>query len=173
MKKIWIIMLITLFGGYSSQVLGQESPPRNSVLKELYERKLSTVANDIVKVVLQFDVHGADCGAPDCYTTTVRFAFPLYNKVVLSKSLVFEEEEMGCVEPYRLTDVFQLQEQTPDYVIYYAPKHKRTLLIFKNRSMQSTNAFYCLGLAAGRIHRKNVYRVYENYFLNLFKLLSF
>lgn len=82
----------------------------NSILKELYERKVVTVENDSVKVVLPFDVHGADCGVPDCYTTTVRFAFPIHNKVVLPKSLVFEEEETGCVEPYRLTDVFQLQE---------------------------------------------------------------
>lgn len=157
--------MLILLGAYSSQVLGQESPLRNSFLKELYTCGVATVENDNVKVAIPFDVHGTDCGAPDCYTTEVRFAFPLRKEVVLPKSLAFEEEETGCVEPYRLTDVFQLQEQTPDYVIYYAPKHKRTLLIFKNRSMQSTNAFYCLGLAAGRIHRKNVYRVYEDYFL--------
>ena len=82
MKKIWIIMLITFFGGYSSQVLGQESPLRNSFLKELYTCGVATVENDNVKVAIPFDVHGTDCGAPDCYTTEVRFAFPLRKEVV-------------------------------------------------------------------------------------------
>ena len=39
---------------------------RNSILKELYARGVVTVENDSVKVVIPFDVHGADCGAPDC-----------------------------------------------------------------------------------------------------------
>jgi hypothetical protein len=134
---------------------------KESFLQEMYIRDIVRVSNDSVLVHIPFNLHGFDCGAPDCYSTDVSFGFKLGDSLKFPETLPFKEHEFGCVPETRLSGVFQLQEQTAEHVIYHSTKHKRTLVLFSNYKIWGTTAYYFVGLEQDKITGKKVYEILD------------
>lgn len=125
---------------------------------------MATISNDSVTVDIPFNVHGPDCGAPDCYSTDIRFSFKLGDKLIFPKNLPFTEHEHGCVDKeQKLSGTFQLIEESIKHVIYYSTKHKRTLVLFCSNKENGTTAYYFTGLGDNRINGQNVYNITKEY----------
>jgi hypothetical protein len=137
---------------------------KESFLQEMYIRNVVTVSNDSLFVTLPFNVHGPDCGAPDCYSTDVSFGFRFGDTLLFPENIRFHEHERGCTDRERkLTGNFQLLEQTAQHVIYYSAEHKRTLVLFSPDSENGTAAYYFTGLGKNRITGQNVYDIMKEY----------
>jgi len=137
---------------------------KESFLQEMYIRNVATISNDSVTVNIPFNVHGPDCGAPDCYSTDISFGFKLGYKLIFPKKISFTEYEYGCVDKeQKLSGIFQLQEETTNHVIYYSTKHKRTLVLFSSNKENGTTAFYFTGLGENRINGQNVNNIMKEY----------
>jgi hypothetical protein len=137
---------------------------KESFLQEMYIRNAVTVSNDTVIIEIPFDLHGPDCGAPDCYSTAIRLSFKLQGKLIFPENVQFQEHEKGCVEKeVKLSGNFRLVEQTGSHIIYHAAKHKRTLVLFRSVKTTGSAAWYFTNAGAGRINGKNVYTVIQNY----------
>ncbi len=138
---------------------------KKSILQEFYIRGMLIATSDSIQIELPFDLHGFDCGAPDGYTTWVRFSLPRKKeRVVFPKKLPFEEEQTGF-EEYHFKDTYELVEATMKHVIYHCPKHKRTLVLFYDRRASgfNTNAFYFVEVNRKQLNGRNIYRVVEEY----------
>ena len=115
---------------------------KESFLQEFYIRGIAQISNDSVLVTIPFNLHGPDCGAPDCYSTDISFRIKLGDSLIFPDKLPFTEYEYGCVETEKeLTGVFQLIEQTDQYVIYHSKKDNRTLALF--RTSENRGSFAC------------------------------
>lgn len=137
---------------------------QHSFLQEFYARKVVSVSGDSITVKIPFNLHGADCGAPDCYTTEVRFGFRPGKEFNFPKRLKFRESEDGCIEEtYRLNSVFELIEKTDKHVIYHCPKVKRTLVLFRSATTTGTGAYYFTYVNRNTVTGKNVYTIMSNY----------
>ena len=137
---------------------------KESFLQEIYIRNVATIFNDSVTVNIPFNVHGPDCGAPDCYSIDISFSFKLGDKLIFPKKISFCEYEHGCVDrEQKLSGIFQLLEENTNYVIYYSTKYKRTLVIFSSNKENGTTAFYFTGLGENRINGQNVYNITKEY----------
>lgn len=49
---------------------------KNTILEEFYIRKVIKINNDSLYWNLNFNLHGLDCCAPDCFSTSVSFQMP-------------------------------------------------------------------------------------------------
>ncbi len=137
---------------------------KESFLQEMYIRNVVTIINDSIFVNIPFNIHGPDCGAPDCYSTDICFSFKLGDKLIFPKNIQFEEHEHGCVDKEQnLSGDFKLVEETTKHVIYYSTKHKRTLVLFSSNKENGTTAFYFSGLGENRINGQNVYSITKEY----------
>lgn len=104
---------------------------KSGFLQEFYLRGVVRELNDSLEFDIPFDIHGMDCGAPDCYETRLRFVIPYANELVFPKSIHFSEHETGCSEnPYYIENKFELVTDTKDHVIYHCAEKKRTLLLY-------------------------------------------
>lgn len=137
---------------------------KESFFQEMYIRNVATISNDIVTVNIPFNVHGPDCGAPDCYSTDIRFSLKLGYKLKFPKYISFTEHEHGCMDnEQKLSGVFQLLEETTNFVIYYSNRQKRTLVLFSSNKENETSAFYFTGLGENRITGQNVFNITKEY----------
>ena len=137
---------------------------KESFLQEMYIRNVVTVSNDILVFNIPFNLHGPDCGAPDCYSTDISFNFRLGNTLIFPKTLHFDEHEQGCVDKEkRFKGSFQLVEQTDKYIIYHSIKHKRTLVLFRSNNDNGTTAYYFTGVGQNRINGANLYSITKDY----------
>ena len=99
-------------------------------MEELYIRNLVSVSSNELTFNLPFDLHGFDCGAPDCYSTDLSFSFPHNNELEFPNELSFTIHEHGCKEPeFRKEGTYKLVEQEKNYVNYYSTEHKSNLVI--------------------------------------------
>jgi len=136
----------------------------NSILEEFVIRKGARVVNDSVYFDLGFNLHGLDCGAPDCYTTVVSFAFKLGNAVKFPQYLVFRENESGCVEvTYDLENKYKLIVQNAEEVIYHCAELNRTLALYKNRTDGNENVYYFTYLQPNQVNSKSIRQLLLNY----------
>ena len=137
---------------------------KESFLQEMYIRNVISISNDSLFVVIPFDVHSNDCGAPDCFSTDVYFSFKLGNTLVFPQKIQFEEHERGCIEEeYKLSGHFTLIEETSDRIIYHSKEQKRTLVLFRTREESGTFAFYFTGVEKDRINGENVSKIRDEY----------
>ncbi len=137
---------------------------KESFLQEMYIRNVVTISKDSLFVNIPFNVHGPDCGAPDCYSTDISFTFKLADTFKFPKNLQFQEHEHGCVDKeLKLSGTFQLVEETDNHVIYNSPKHKRTLVLFSSNKENGTTAFYFTGVGQNKINGQNVYTIMKDY----------
>lgn len=137
---------------------------QHSFLQEFYQRKVVRVTGDSITVKISFNLHSPDCGAPDCYTTEVRFGFRPGKEFNFPKHLKFRESEDGCIEEtYTLNSMFELVEQTDKHVIYHCPKVKRTLVLFRSATTTGTGAYYFTYVDRKTVTGKNLYTIMSNY----------
>jgi hypothetical protein len=137
---------------------------KESFLREMYIRNIVNVSRDSLFVTIPFNLHGPDCGAPDCYTTDISFSFKLDDTLIFPKNIQFREYEHGCVDKeIKLSGSFQLVEETEKHIIYYSTKHKRTLVLFSSNKENGTTAFYFTGVGLNRINGQNVYTIMNDY----------
>ena len=99
----------------------------NSVFEEHYIRGLVTNEKDLLKFKLPFNLHGSDCGAPDCYTTLLEFEIPNSSPLKLPKKIKVNGMEYGCVENKKWSYDFKLIESSDQLVNYYSDKLKSNL----------------------------------------------
>lgn len=137
---------------------------KESFLQEMYIRNVATISNDNLTLNIPFNLHGPDCGAPDCYSTDISFSFKLGDELIFPKNIEFNEHEHGCVDKeQKFSGKFHLLEETQNHVIYYSSKPKRTLVLFSSNKENGTTAFYFTGLEEDRINGQNVYHITKEY----------
>jgi hypothetical protein len=122
------------------------------------------IVNNNVEVKIPFDLHGPDCGAPDCYSTELSFSFRIIDTLIFPAKLPFREHEHGCIEKEsRISGAFELVEQTKNYVIYHSAKHRRTLVLFATLAESGSIAYYFTNVSSKRIRGENLYRILDDY----------
>lgn len=132
---------------------------KGSFLQEMYIRNIVDASRGSLFATIPFNLHGPDCGAPDCYSTDISFSFKLGNTVIFPKYIQFQEHEHGCVDKERkLSGRFQLIEETEKHVIYHSAKHKRTLILFSS-NQNGTTAYYFTGVEWNKINDQNLYNI--------------
>lgn len=137
---------------------------KGSFLEEFYIRNVVRVNGDSLYATISFDLHGPDCGAPDCFTTEVSFHFFLGDSLVFPDKLAFQEFESGCVEnESKLNGLFQRTEQTDQYVIYHCSSYHRTMVLFSTLAETETSAYYFTQVNRKDINGKNVLTITEQY----------
>ncbi|MEX1000935.1 MAG: hypothetical protein WDZ35_02360 [Crocinitomicaceae bacterium] len=133
---------------------------KRSFLQEMYIRNVVTISNDSLRFLIPFNLHGPDCGAPDCYSTDISFSFKFGDTVIFPKNLSFQEHEHGCIDKeMHLSGNFKLFEQTDKHIIYHSNQHKRTLVLFSSNEYTETTAFYFTGVKKNKINGKNIYTI--------------
>lgn len=68
------------------------------LLQEFYLRALVDQKEDKILFNLPFNIHGLDCGAPDCYSTDISFSIPLSEPLEFPDKIDFKLIEQGCIE---------------------------------------------------------------------------
>jgi hypothetical protein len=137
---------------------------KESFLQEMYIRNVVSVLKDSLFVSIPFNLHGPDCGAPDCYQTDVSFSFKLGDTLRFPKELQFQEHEHGCVDKeIKISGVFQLKEVSSNHVIYHSTKYNRTLVLFNTNKESGAYAFYFIQVGPDRINGKNVFKIMKDF----------
>lgn len=104
----------------------------NRVLQELYIRGLVNQIDDTIKFYLPFNLHGFDCGAPDCYSTDISFEIAAKFPIEFPEKIHFNLSIHGCGIDGEILDngIFELIEESPKYVNYYSKKQNSNLIIY-------------------------------------------
>ena len=108
---------------------------KSSILQELYIRGLVNQVDDKINFELFFNLHGFDCGAPDCYSTDITFNIPVKKPIEFPRKINFKQKEHGCGIENEILEygTFELTEQTRKYVNYYSKKQKSNLIIIADK----------------------------------------
>lgn len=105
----------------------------NPFTQQLFLRNYTEVKPGNLYIEIPFDLHGMDCGAPDCYTTTLSFNLELTHQVVFPEYLSFQLKETGCIpEEWTKNDVFHLENKKNQEIIYYSEKLRYTFVMFSD-----------------------------------------
>lgn len=94
----------------------------------LSQSKISSSTSQAYNV--EFDLHGCDCGAPDCYETT--FAFDLNSENKTPKSLPITVKHTGCVEAATESDGFIKVEDATCWSYYSSNLEMNLVLKWKD-----------------------------------------
>ena len=133
---------------------------KKGFLQEIYIRNAVSISNDSLLFNIPFNLHGSDCGAPDCYSTDVSFTFKFSDTLIFPETLPFKEHEHGCIDKEtHLTGNFKLVEQTDKHIIYHSRQYKRTLVLFSSKKYTETTAFYFTGVEQSKINGTNIYTI--------------
>jgi len=131
---------------------------KSSILQELYLRGLVIQENDKILFNLPFNLHGLDCGAPDCYSTDISFSIPSNEPVEFPDKIDFKLFEHDCVdEEETKNSVFELKEKSQDYVNYFSREEKSNLIIKRNGDL-----YYYPHLKSNSIKIKTIDEMFEN-----------
>lgn len=115
------------------QVLSNQKPNavlKSSFLEELYIRGVVNPDGFQLKFEIHFDLHGYDCGAPDCYVNHFEFGF-LWDKesVNFPDTLLILDRQTGCLEQKITKKTFIKQNENAANVIYYSEEHRQYLVL--------------------------------------------
>jgi len=101
-----------------------------SLLEELYIRNLVSVSYRELTFNIPLDLHGFDCGAPDCYSTDLSFSFPHDHQLSFPDELSYNIYEHGCVDSeLRTSRTLKLVEHGDNFVNYYSTDQQSNLVI--------------------------------------------
>ncbi len=131
---------------------------KSSLLQELYIRGLVAQENDEISFNLPFNLHGLDCGAPDCYSTDISFRIPSKEPIEFPDKIDFKLFEHGCVDEEETENsVFELKEKSQDYVNYFSEESKSNLIIKRNGDL-----YYYPHLKSNSISINTIDKMFEN-----------
>ncbi|MDH5379959.1 MAG: hypothetical protein OEW75_03855 [Cyclobacteriaceae bacterium] len=103
-----------------------------SPFKILYINNLAKRNNGRITIRLPFDLHGFDCGAPDCYTTEVSFSFEKGIRIEIPKRILVQVVEEGCIEGFKDSGEMNLVESSNNHLHYFSKDLKSSLIIMKD-----------------------------------------
>lgn len=110
---------------------------KSSVFEEPYIRGLIKDSIGKLDFQLNFNLHGLDCGAPDCYYSTIHFSFGHNGKLIVPEKLAFQIEESGCIGVERTDSaIFKLVDSDSNHVNYYCSTEKSNLIFLKTDKQQ-------------------------------------
>ena len=131
---------------------------KSSILQELYIRGLVVQENDEITFNLPFNLHGLDCGAPDCYTTDISFRISANEPIEFPDKIDFKLFEHGCVDKEETTNsVFELNEESQENVNYFSEELKSNLIIKRNGEL-----YYYPHMKSSSIGVKTINEMFEN-----------
>tara|TARA_R110002073_G_scaffold302252_1_gene469863 strand:- start:7 stop:555 length:549 start_codon:yes stop_codon:yes gene_type:complete len=130
----------------------------NSVFEEHYIRGLVTNEKSYLKFELPFNLHGPDCGAPDCYTTELEFEISNSSTLKLPEKIKINGSEYGCVENQNWSNDFKLVESNEQMVNYYSAELKSNLYFTKKGRL-----IYFPHEKGKSISLKELDKMYENW----------
>ena len=145
------------------QILWNSKPNlflKSSLLEELYLRGMvDQTANNIV-FNLSFDLHGLDCGAPDCYETDISFSIPTSDSLTFPKKLKFKLMEHGCVDKELNTiGQFELVESSSTFFNYYCEILSSNLVYVK----KDNQLYYFTGKKSSELKVSQIEELLNNY----------
>ena len=137
---------------------------KESFLQELYIRNAVEIKNKEIVATINFNLHGPDCGAPDCFSNNISFKMKLNNPLKFPKTLEISEKENGCIEiKKQYKDTFVLIEESKSFILYHSAKLKKSLILFRNYKDFGSTAFYFVNVSKNQITEKNLKKLIENY----------
>ncbi|WP_020526991.1 hypothetical protein [Flexithrix dorotheae] len=105
---------------------------KSGIFQELYIRNLVYQEKDSLRINIPFDLHSLDCGAPDCYTTFLRFSIKADYNFKLLNTIPFQELEQGCISSEdTISGTFKLKDANKTGISLYNQQYQRLLLILK------------------------------------------
>ncbi|MBL6446388.1 hypothetical protein JMN32_08720 [Fulvivirga sp. 29W222] len=135
---------------------------KGSMLEEFYIRNLISVSGGELVFDLRFDLHAFDCGAPDCYSTDIKFGIPHNNQLQFPNELTFSIHEHGCVDTERrATGVMRLVEKGTTFVNYYSRDQQSNLVIL-GADKDKAYAYYFTGVEPDSIKADQIPEVIMN-----------
>ncbi|MDP8051245.1 hypothetical protein [Pasteurella atlantica] len=113
-----------------------ENIKSNPILQDLYIKGLVKQIDNKIHFNIPFNLHGLDCGAPDCYSSDLTFEIIATTPIQFPKKIDFTLLEHGCgIENAILKKgVFELVEASPKYVNYYS-KQQNSHLVIQERAV--------------------------------------
>jgi hypothetical protein len=136
---------------------------KSSFFQEFYIKGFVNQVNGKIKFYLPFDLHGFDCGAPDCYSTTIIFTIPATNPVVFPKQISFTLLESGCGIDTEISKkgTFEIAEKTSEYINYYSKKERSNLILIGNK--QSSSIYYFVDVEPNSIKVNLIDKIINEY----------
>lgn len=137
---------------------------KESFFQEFYLRDAIEALGDSLYFNIRFDLHGLDCGTPDCYGTDLSFYMKLGDFIEFPKNLYVLADENGCLDKENLKmGEFQLIDHTQEYVIYHCPKLRNSLVLFSQRKESQGQAFYLEDADASTVNSTNVSTLFREF----------
>lgn len=127
------------------------------LLQEFYLRALVDQKEDKIFFNLPFNIHGLDCGAPDCYSTDISFSIALSEPLEFPDKVDFKLIEQGCMDKEEAKNsVFILKEESQDYLNYFSEELKSNLIIKRNGDL-----YYYPHLKSNSINTETIDEMFE------------
>ena len=131
---------------------------KSSLFQELYIRGLVVEENDEIVFDLPFNLHGLDCGVPDCYSTDLSFKISSNYPIELPEKIAVKLHEYGCIDKEEtINSIFMQKEKSQEYVNYFSEELKSNLIIKKNGDL-----YYYPHLQSNSIRVKSIDRKFKN-----------
>lgn len=113
-----------------------------SCLDWIADKEGCTIQNDWFRFDLGFDLHGPDCGAPDCYTTHLSLSTKLDTHNQKINDLEGEIYESGCSENQAIRKVkFEVLFCSASILMLKDEKNGLMLVIEKSKGRDSVMLF--------------------------------
>ena len=136
---------------------------KNSILQEAYIKNIVWLRNDTLFFSIPFDLHGFDCGAPDCYSTDLIFNFRCKDSLNFPQQLPYTLHEHGCVKKeINSSGIFRLMELDKNFITYHSDANKSTLVIFKTDA-RGEFIYYFAGVGPQSITGRSVHKIIDDH----------
>jgi hypothetical protein len=116
---------------------------KGSLLESYHKLKMLNENGMLWRLQLVFDLHSADCGAPDCYAHHLQLVLPPHILAQKEGSYIYNLNVKGCVpeeEQKEQSGSMQLYARGTNYIIFYDKKEELSLLL------EEQNAYLFEGL---------------------------
>lgn len=127
-------LLFTFSNVLSNDDINIDSSLSSSPLEVAYTNGLASIEANIIVFEFPFDLHGIDCGVPDCYTTILKFELTYTEPLLFPDEINIKITETGCnvINDVVTFTHFQLSESSTNYLNYFAKTESSNLIIIKN-----------------------------------------
>ncbi|WP_291721806.1 hypothetical protein [Bernardetia sp.] len=136
---------------------------KSDFFQEFYIRDIVEQEGNSITFNLPFNLHAFDCGAPDCYTTTLSFAIPIEKVSDFPKTITCQFYEEGCIteKPTSKNIEFVLIENSKTYINYYSDKENSNLVLIGDK--QNSAIYYFTDVKANTIKVNLIDKILEEY----------